>query len=127
MILLHPLTGGYAGFYNGMYYPTSAIYFDNFSLEVASEPVLLEGDANRDGVVSAGDYASVQSNFGNVGDPGILGDANGDGVVSAGDYASVQANFGNVAPTGVVPEPGTMAICVIGVVAGLVRKTRRLR
>ncbi len=26
----------------------------------------------------------------------LLGDANGDGVVSAGDYASIQANFGNV-------------------------------
>ena len=31
-----------------------------------SEPALLEGDANRDGLVSAGDYASVQANFGNV-------------------------------------------------------------
>jgi len=51
-----------------------------------------------DGVVSAGDYASVQSAFGDTGDTGdtgtgIIGDANGDGVVSAGDYASAQANF----------------------------------
>ena len=73
---------------------------------------LLLGDANHDGVVSAGDYAAVQANFGNTGSPGLLGDANGDGVVSAGDYASVQANFGNTAPTQVTPEPATM--CVLG-------------
>ena len=55
---------------------------------------LLAGDANRDGLVSAGDYASVQSHFGSTGYAGISGDANGDGVVSAGDYASVQTNYG---------------------------------
>jgi hypothetical protein len=62
---------------------------------------LLLGDANGDGVVSAGDYASVQANFGNTGSAGggLTGDANGDGVVSAGDYASVQANFGNTSGT----------------------------
>ncbi len=86
------------------------------------EPELLEGDANRDGVVSAGDYASVQSNFGATGEPGILGDANLDGVVSAGDYASVQANFGNVLATTTVPEPATMSIIGLGVVAVLRRR-----
>ena len=77
---------------------------------------LLLGDANRDGVVSAGDYASVQANFGNTGNPGILGDANGDGVVSAGDYACVQAYFGNTSATAeAAPEPATMAIlCTSG-------------
>ena len=48
-------------------------------------------------MVSAGDYASVQANFGTVcAIPCCDGDANCDGVVSAGDYASVQANFGTV-------------------------------
>ena len=65
---------------------------------VAFPPNQIPGDANGDGVVSAGDYASVQANFGNTGVSYIPGDANGDGVVSAGDYASVQANFGNTAP-----------------------------
>ena len=63
--------------------------------DLVSTSVTVVGDANGDGVVSAGDYASVQANFGNTGEPFISGDANGDGVVSAGDYASVQANFGN--------------------------------
>ena len=72
--------------------------------------VRLPGDANHDGVVSAGDYASVQANFGNTGSPGIEGDANFDGVVSAGDYASVQANFGNTNSEQTVPEPGLLSI-----------------
>ena len=88
-----------------------------------STPELLEGDANRDGVVSAGDYASVQANFGNTGDPGIQGDANGDGVVSAGDYSSVQANFGNTAPTAAtIPEPVTMALLGVGALAVIRKK-----
>jgi len=86
---------------------------------------LLEGDANRDGVVSAGDYASVQSHFGETGVAGILGDANIDGVVSAGDYASVQANFGNVAPPSVpTPEPATLSLLVMGGVT-LIRRKRK--
>jgi fructan beta-fructosidase len=91
---------------------------------VMAPPALLLGDANRDGVVSAGDYASVQANFGNTGEAGILGDANGDGVVSAGDYASVQANFGNTAAAEITPEPATMALLGLG---GLLIATRRRR
>jgi hypothetical protein len=84
----------------------------------------LMGDANHDGVVSAGDYATVQANFGNVG-IGILGDANGDGVVSAGDYATVQANFGNVAAA-VTPTPEPATICMLGIgVFGLVNRRRK--
>ena len=98
-------------------------FVDQFpSVWMSSETVLLEGDANRDGVVSAGDYASVQANFGSTGDPGILGDANGDGVVSAGDYASVQANFGNTAPAGAAPEPSTLSLLAL---SGLVIRRRK--
>ena len=86
-------------------------------------PSLLLGDANRDGVVSAGDYASVQQNFGLVGEIGILGDASLDGVVSAGDYSSVQANFGNSLPlAGAVPEPTTMLMLLLGSAGLAVRR-----
>ena len=97
--------------------------FDSVELSI-QESGLLEGDANRDGVVSAGDYASVQANFGNTGDVGILGDANLDGVVSAGDYASVQANFGNTSGSGagVVPEPVTLSMLAL---SGIVMFKRR--
>lgn len=99
---------------------------DDIGWDVAYALVLLEGDANRDGVVSAGDYASVQANFGSTGAAGILGDANGDGVVSAGDYASVQANFGSTASSPApAPEPTTMALLVFGGVAILRRPRRR--
>ncbi len=79
----------------------------------------LHGDANNDGWVTAGDFASVQSNFGDTGaDDGTLpGDANGDGTVSAGDFSTVQTNFGNgeglPAPQ-VTPEPATMSLLALG-------------
>ena len=77
-------------------------------------PFLL-GDANKDGVVSAGDYSSVQEHFGDTGLPNIPGDANCDGVVSAGDYASVQANFGHVAAPAIpTPEPAILTLLTFG-------------
>ena len=96
---------------------------DDIGWDVVYAPVLLEGDANRDGVVSAGDYATVQANFGATGAAGIPGDANGDGVVSAGDYSSVQANFGNTGPTvEITPEPATMGLLLVSGIAMLKRK-----
>ncbi len=85
-------------------------YYDGNFVNV--ELPFLPGDANGDGVVSAGDYASVQANFGNTGEPGLPGDANGDGVVSAGDYASVQANFGNTlaSQNNSIPEPASLTV-----------------
>lgn len=105
-------------------YPATIMYMDNVIIQdIEPTVVFLYGDANHDGVVSAGDYAAVQSNFGNVG-TGILGDANDDGVVSAGDYAAVQANFGNTSGAGVVPEPATISLIVFGGFS-LIRRKRK--
>ena len=95
------------------------------TMEVIPFTFLL-GDANGDGVVSAGDYSAVQANFGNTGTTGggLLGDANGDGVVSAGDYATVQANFGNMAGTVTIPEPATILLVAFGI-AELIRRRRK--
>ena len=83
---------------------------------------LLDGDANSDGVVSAGDYSSVQSSFGNVSTMILDGDANGDGVVSAGDYSCVQSSFGSMAGgVAPVPEPATLALLSIGGLSALIK------
>ena len=88
-------------------------------IQLAPEPATLLGDANLDTLVSADDYASVQANFGNTGDPGgtLLGDANHDGLVGADDYASIQANFGNH-----LPEPATLGLLLLGGLALLRRR-----
>ena len=92
-------------------------------------PALLPGDANGDGVVSADDYSSVQSNFANTGHAGIPGDATGDGMVSADDYAAVQSNFGDTTGLGgetTVPEPGMIGLLAIGGLALLRRRSAQV-
>ena len=85
----------------------------------------LYGDANRDGIVSAGDFSTIQSNFGSAGTPGLLGDANVDGVVSAGDYSAVQAGFGMFlgSSSTLVPEPATVSLLVVGGLAAIGRRS----
>lgn len=80
-------------------------------------PLLLPGDANGDHLVSADDFASVQTHFGDSGAAGIAGDANGDSMVSADDYASVQTNFGKH-----LPEPTTLGLLLLGGLALLRRR-----
>ena len=80
--------------------PAAYLWFDNISLELVDLP---------------------------GGPSIIPGDANQDGVVSAGDYASVQANFGNIAPdagASDVPEPATICMVALGGLAVLRRQRR---
>jgi peptidyl-prolyl cis-trans isomerase A (cyclophilin A) len=99
---------------------------DNLEM-VYTVTVVIQGDADGDGVVSAGDYAAVQANFGATGDVGILGDTNFDGVVDDEDYAVVNANFGNTNATPeptLLPEPAMMTLMCIGAAALLKRKRK---
>ncbi|MEE9211793.1 MAG: dockerin type I domain-containing protein, partial [Phycisphaeraceae bacterium] len=69
----------------------------------------LGGDPNLDGVVGFGDFAILQTNFGQPGNFAD-GDFNGDGFVTFADFAILQNNFGvTVAPAN-VPEPATLTL-----------------
>jgi hypothetical protein len=77
--------------------PNAYLWFDNISLE----RIDLEGLSGT-----------------------IEGDANQDGQVSAGDYSSVQAHFGETAGGATIPEPMTMSILGLGGLAVLRRRRR---
>jgi hypothetical protein len=78
------------------------------------------GDTNQDGVVNIVDLNNVRNNFGGAG----LGDATGDDLVNIEDLNAVRNNFGagDVQP---VPEPMTLALCLIGLAVGIVAKLLR--
>jgi len=78
----------------------------------------VDGDTNDDGVVDIVDLNNVRNNFGGTG----LGDANGDGSVDINDLNAVRNNFGAGSPAQAVPEPGTLALAMIGLIAAFRRR-----
>jgi len=73
----------------------------------------LAGDTNQDGVVDLVDLNNVRNNFGGAG----LGDTNGDDLVDLEDLNAVRNNFGAAAGGQAVPEPATLALCLMGAAA----------
>ena len=69
---------------------------NNFAnLVVPTEPRLLTGDVNEDGVVSFHDFLILSANVGRASDVGRAhGDLNEDGAVSYADFLILSANFG---------------------------------
>ncbi|MFB3890737.1 MAG: choice-of-anchor Q domain-containing protein [Phycisphaerae bacterium] len=81
------------------------------------------GDANEDGIVDMTDYTTWFSWFGSSAGVGWRqADFNGDGLVDMKDYVVWFDHFGQVQGAS-VPEPATLSLLVLGVLAAL-RKRR---
>lgn len=92
------------------------------------------GDFNTDGIVDAADYSVWRDTLGDTAiPPGSGADANGNGVIDAADYAIWKANFGSVASVpgsaaasgAAVPEPGTLMLLMVSLLALPGRRNRR--
>jgi len=89
---------------------------------VLSEPVKLKGDANGDGKVNFDDYLVLESSFGGAPRAGANADFDGNGTVDFDDYLILEANFG---AGSTIPEPTTMTLLGLSLLAILQKKTRR--
>ena len=70
-----------------------------YLLDAQIENVILVGDYNRDGMVSAADYTIWRNTLGSVTSPHLSADGDGSGVVGAGDYQLWKANYGTTFAT----------------------------
>jgi hypothetical protein len=98
-------------------------------IDIGAHEVPVLGDFNADGDVDAADYVIWRKTNGSSTD--LRADANGDRIVDVADLNVWQANFGNSlvgsgqlsrAPT--IPEPGTLAMILITIVALPARSNR---
>ena len=81
-----------------------------------SEPAVLQGDFNTNGVVDAADYVMWRNNLGSSNT--LPGSISPPGTVTQADYTHWRAHFGETAGGGAssgqaaaVPEPGTWLLC----------------
>jgi autotransporter-associated beta strand protein len=87
------------------------------------------GDYNGDGAVSADDYATWRTTFGQAIGLGAGADGNKNGVIDAGDYV-VWRTYANAFPVGFsargnsVPEPATTILALGAALFALVRRRR---
>ncbi len=84
----------------------------------------LPGDFNANGVVDTADYTVWRDNLGAGTETALNGNGNGTGGVDAADYTLWKNNFGASLPASAaaVPEPTTLWLAAVGLVAALVRR-----
>src|SRR5690606_11755969 len=90
-------------------------------------PPATPGDFNSDGNVDGADFVIWQTNFPNNSGAATLdiGDANGDGNVDGADFVMWQTNFPTIGGgQTVVPEPASMMLMLIGMLAGTCTRWR---
>ena len=88
----------------------------------------LFGDANMDGVVNYLDYSLIDAGYTSGATGWINGDFNGDGVVNYLDYSLIDASYtspdNGVGGVQAMPEPATLGLMALGLVAALLRRRR---
>lgn len=88
--------------------------------QAANSPVVLLGDANEDGMVDAADYITLKLNMGHV-FSGLAsdGDFDGSGTVDVNDLQLLATTIDptNGVPPPAVPEPLTMGLFALGMLA----------
>jgi hypothetical protein len=93
---------------------------------VQIDDTFLIGDYNGNGVVDAADYTVWRDTLGQLG-MGLAADGNGNNQIDAGDYSVWKSHFGNSVGGGSlaiasVPEPATLALLILPMVAALSRR-----
>jgi len=100
-------------------------YFTGTGMVSVGTPVLIPGDANRDGDVDEDDLATVADNWG-TGTSWAQGDFDDDDIVGPKDAAILAANwgYGTAGESTAVPEPGTLVL-LFGAMISLLSARRR--
>ena len=123
------ITGTTRGSLGGPHAGERDAFLAKFEFVPSSIPVI-PGDYNQDGVVDAADYTMWADNRGSTFDLGGNGDETGGsgGVVDVADYSLWKASFGNTAAgsaTGAVPEPTSLLVTLVGMLALALFNRRR--
>jgi hypothetical protein len=114
-------------FITGALVASGAIYIDDISVSLVMAPEL-PGDYNVDGIVDAADYIMWRDSLGQTG-TGLAADGDLNGMIDLGDYTVWRMHFGETVGSGAdasasaaVPEPTSLVMLNIGVLAMLFRR-----
>lgn len=91
---------------------------------------VLPGDYNRNGVVDSPNYVLWRKTLGQATTSFSGADGDGNGTINENDYAVWRAHFGQTAMPGAgsgtaVPEPTSLLLLIMPLVAALARSARR--
>ena len=106
-------------------------YYDNINVVQNPAPIVpvFNADFDNSGVVDGKDFLVWQRGFGLTGQTNkVSGDANGDGNVDGLDLDLWKTKFGGAPATaavGAVPEPASMAMAAVALIAGFAAARRR--